>query len=98
MKILKIESSKGYYSIDGKNWSPIDVINKEDLLIIVNTILKQDVDIDEFNASKIDNQSHQIIYKSIYEKVLALVLDKNKFKDESERLYLKEIEKYKTEA
>ena len=54
-------------------------------------ILKESAEMDEFNASAIGNQAHQIIYKSIYEKLKSLSLDKNKFKDESDRLYLKEI-------
>jgi len=41
------------------------------------------------------NQAHQIIYKSISDKLNDLHQKRNQFRDESERLYLGEYEKYK---
>lgn len=95
MKILKIEDRQCYFSCDGIEWIGIDHISKDQMLALVNLTVKESVEIDPFDIEKIANQVHQIIYKSISEKLLSLSLEKDKFKDESERLYLKEIEKYK---
>ena len=94
MKILKIEDNKGFFSSDGKTWMPIDEIDKEGLMNLVNLILQASVQMDEYNETAIGNQAHQIIYKSIYEKLAALQGNKDKFKDASDRLYLDAIDKY----
>jgi hypothetical protein len=94
MKILRIESGKGFFSIDGSTWEPVDEVDKSDLMILLNIVLKADAEMDAFSAEAIGNQAHQIIYKSIYEKLNTLIGNKNKFKDESDRLYLEAIEKY----
>lgn len=94
MKILEIKENQGLFSVDGKHWIMIDEIDKENLMKLVNLALTSPVEMDEFIENKINNQAHQIIYKSIYEKLKALQENKNKFIDESERLYLEAIEKY----
>lgn len=94
MKILEIKDSKGFFSLDGRQWTAIDEINKENLMILVNLVLKSSVEMDKYNEENIGNQAHQIIYKSIHEKLMALQDNKDKFKDESDRLYLEAIEKY----
>jgi hypothetical protein len=50
---------------------------------------------DEYNEETLQNQAHQIIYKSIGEKLYDLHLKRNEFKDESDRLFLEAYEKYK---
>ncbi len=50
---------------------------------------------DEFKIEKVTNKAHQIIYKNLYERFSDLIDHKNRFKDESERLYKSAIEKYK---
>lgn len=94
MKILKIENSGGFFSLDGKQWSPIDEIDKVNLMSLVNLVLKSSVQMDEYNDVNIGNQAHHIIYKSIYEKLMTLQDNKDKFRDESDRLYQVAIEKY----
>lgn len=94
MKILKIEDSKGFFSPDGEQWNPIDEIDKVGLIKLVNLVLKSSVQMDEYNDANIDNQAHQIVYKSIYEKLMTLQDNRDKFRDESDRLYLESIEKY----
>jgi hypothetical protein len=94
MKILKIESGKALFSIDGSTWQSIDSINKDGLMGLLRSVLTNDVSMDEYNESLIMNQSHQIIYKSIYDKLTALIPQKSKFKDESDRTYLSAIERY----
>ena len=94
MKILKIEENKGFFSIDGSQWTEIDEIDKDNLMSLVNLVLESSPEMDEYNETNIGNQAHQIIYKSIHEKLTVLRENKDKFKDESDRLYLGEIEKY----
>ena len=94
MKILEIKDSKGFFSIDGINWADIDKIDKENLIELANLVLKSSVEMDEYKEDSIANQAHQIIYKSIYGKLVILQSDKDKFKDESDRLYMEAIEQY----
>ena len=94
MKLLKIEDNKGYFSLDGEVWNPIDEINKEHLLSLLDLALTDDIEMDEFEKEKVGNQAHQIIYKNIFEKFRDLHKNRNRFKDESEALYKEAIEKY----
>ncbi len=97
MKLLKIENNHGHY-LDDQNWfTPIDKITKEDLLRLVDLTLSEEVEFDEYDNEVIKNQAHQILYRSIYEKLRSLTDRKQEFTDESERLYLQEYEKYREE-
>ena len=73
----------------------LKIFYKNDLLKLVNLTLNDDVEFDEYSDDTLKNHAHQIIYKSIYEKLFDLYKEKDKFKDESERLFLQEYEKYK---
>lgn len=95
MKVLKIEDNQGFYTTKGDAYNSIDKINKDDLLKLVELTLEGDVEIDEYSEEALKNQAHQIIYKNIYEKLLDLQKRRDEFKDESERLFLQEYEKYK---
>lgn len=95
MKVLKIEDNQGFYTTTGDAYNSIDKINKDDLLKLVELTLEGDVEIDEYSEEMLKNQAHQIIYKNIYEKLLDLQKRRDEFKDESERLFLQEYEKYK---
>lgn len=97
MKLLKIENSKGHYSLDGNNWFPIDELDKDGLMKIVELVLSCDVETDEYDEDILQNKAHQIIYKSVNNKLKQLMADKEKFKDEVDRLYLDSIQKYKVE-
>lgn len=96
MKLLKIEDNCGHYRKETGDFSPIDKISKEELLILVNWTLEEDeVEFDEYDDNTIKNQAHQIIYKSIARKLQDLRKRKQEFIDESKRLYLEEYEKYR---
>ena len=98
MRLLKIENRLGYY-IDGTGeYQLIDKIGKEQLLRMVNFVLTEEVEFDEYDGDAISNQAHQIIYKSVYEKLKDLSERKDEFIDESERLYLEDYERYKKDA
>jgi len=53
---------------------------------------------DSMEENELSNQAHSIIYESIYEKLDMLTENKSKFKDESDRLYLSEIQKYSSQG
>lgn len=98
MKLLKIENSLGYYLDEAGDYVPVDKITKEQLLRLVNLALDEDVELDEYNDDQIHNQAHQIVYKSIYEKLHDLCKRREEFVDESERMYLQEYERYRDES
>ena len=98
MLLLKIGNSLGQFLDGGGVFQPIDRITKEDLLRLVDVTLREEAEFDEYDEEKIKNQAHQIVYKSIYEKLRELKERKQAFIDESERLYLADYEKYKGEA
>jgi len=98
MKLLKIQNDLGYWLNSDGGYSPVDKITKEDLMRLVELVLDKDVEFDEFNGENIKNQAHQIIYKSIFQKLHDLLERKQEFIDESKRLYLYEYEKYRKES
>jgi hypothetical protein len=95
MKLLKIEGDLGYYHDDHGKFAPIDKITKDDLLRLVNLTLDEEVEFDEYKDEYIKNHAHQIVYKSISEKLRGLKERRQEFIDESERLYLQEYERYR---
>ena len=97
MKLLKIEDSQGLFLSEKDVYVSLDKITKEHLLKLVDLALKDDATFDPYSEEKLKNQAHQIIYKSIYGKLKALNEEKEKFIDESKRLFLKEYEKYSQE-
>ncbi len=98
MKLLKIRENQGYYLLANKEYSPVDKITKDDLLRLVDLALEDGTTYDEYSEDNLKNQAHQIIYKSVFEKLSALSERKDEFRDESERLFLKEYERYQTES
>ena len=98
MKLLRINDKQGkYLNLEGEYLS-IDKLSKDDLIRFVSMTLSNAVDFDEYDEKLIMNQAHQIIYKNVYEKLIALQGRKEEFIDETERLYLSDYEKYKEES
>lgn len=95
MKALKIDNSQGYFLTEEGGYETVDKIDKNILIRLVNLALNEDFKIDEYDEIQLKNQAHQIIYKSISEKLNDLNQKRQQFHDESENLYLKEYEKYK---
>ena len=89
MKYLKIDDNKGHFTTDGSSWLPIDQIDKNQLLKLLDFALEEDFEMDEFSEKDLANQAHQI-----YEKLTELRENRTRFKDESEALYKTAIEKY----
>ncbi len=94
MKYLKIESGKGFFKKEPEQWVELDQIGKEDLLTLLEKVIIDDFEMDEFNMETLNNKAHQIIYKHLYQKFDELKMNKERFKDESEQLYKSAIEKY----
>ena len=98
MKLLSIEDGKGLFLGESGKFFPIDKITKEDILRLLNLTLQDSVELDEYEEQALKNHAHQIVYKSLYEKLRDLQKRRQEFKDQSERLFLKEYEKYKADA
>lgn len=98
MKCLKIENSKGYYQLEAGTWKEIDQINKNDLICLLDKAVEEDFEMDQFDAEKIPNKAHQIIYRNLFDKLSELSENRTRFKDESEQLYKSAFEKYSTET
>ena len=99
MKLLKIENNKGYYFVSQDKFDTVDKITKDDILRLVSLTLdmNQEVEFDEYDLDNLKNKAHQIIYKSIVEKLQELKKRRKEYTDETERLYLTEYEKYREE-
>ena len=95
MKALKIENHQGFFVTEEGNYETVEKIDKAILLRLINMALEDDFEIEEFDEERLKNQAHQIIYKSVGEKLKDLHQKRNQFRDESERLYLEAYEKYK---
>ena len=95
MKLLKIEGNQGHFRDASGKHKPIDKITKEDLLQLVTwTLNEKEVEFDAYDENVVKNQAHQIVYKSVLQKLENLRGRKQEFIDESERSFLKEYEKY----
>lgn len=95
MKILETKDNKGFFRTSANaKWKEIDAIDKEGLMALLETFLTADVEMDPPDDKALQNQAQLIIYKSIYDKLSNLQENKSKFKDESDRKYLKAIQKY----
>ena len=99
MKQLKIENNLGYFLAKSGEYKSIDNINKEDLLYLVDLALGSDaVELDVYDAGLLQNQAHQVIYKSICTKLQDLVGRQHEFADEHARLFLAESQKYEASS
>jgi len=99
MKLLKIDNKHGqHYLSKSGDYVHIDKITKDHLLRLVNLTLANNAEFDEYDDEQIQNQAHQIVYKSIYEKLHGLRERRQEFIDESETLYLQDYEKYRDES
>lgn len=92
--MLKIDKSQGWFQKPDGGYEEIDKIKKEDLLRIMEKILDSDIEMDEYNEERIKNQAHQVVYKSIYNNLKSLKDRKEEFKDNTERLYQEQYNKY----
>lgn len=95
MKCLVIENGKGYFSLDGSTKTALDQLTKNDMLNLLNKIVSEDVEMDEYSEEWLHQAAHRIIYRNLYQRFNDLIGNKTRFLDESESLYRPAIEKYK---
>lgn len=99
MKLLRVSDNCGQYRDDKGHYSPIDKIGKEDLLRLVNWTLHEEVvEFDDYDEKTIKNQAHQIIYKSVVQKLRTLRERRKEFIDEAARQFLEDYEKYRDDS
>lgn len=95
MKLLRINENAGEFLLANGTYSPIDKIAKDDLVRLVDRTLNEDeVELDQYDDQAIKNQAHQVIYKSIVQKLTELRKRRQEFIDASARLFLDEYERY----
>ena len=95
MKILKIEDGSGYFWLAASSeWRKIDEIDKDGLLSLLDLFLDSDAQMDAPDENNLRNEVHKIVYVHIFQKLASLSESKSSFKDDSERLYFDEINKY----
>ncbi len=94
MKILKIEQNKGYFSLDGVEWSELDRLTKENILIMLDMIISGTAEMDVYSDETLKHPAHRIIYRNLYQKLSELSDDRDRFKLEVDSLYKEALEKY----
>ena len=96
MKLLRIADNEGQFLAADGNYIAIEKITKDDLLRLVGKVIDEEsADFDEFDAVSIKNQAHQVIYKSVSQKLAELRTRRTEFIDESARLFLEDYERYR---
>lgn len=97
MKYLKIKDNKGYFLKDKTTpdvWTEIDLIDKNDLMKLLESASEPDFEMDTYDESLIQHKAHQIVYKNLTEKFNTFLSSKSRFIDESESIYKTALEKY----
>lgn len=96
IKLLKIDEPSGLFLSKSGEYLPIDKIDKDELLRLVGLILSDEaVDIEKYDDSKLKNQAHQVVYRSISQKLEDLRARRKEFTDSTARLFLAEYERYR---
>jgi len=96
MKLLRVSENMGQFLAANGDYISIDKIDKDGLLRLVDRTLHEEaIELDAYDDQTIKNQAHQVIYKSIYQKLVDLQKRRQEFIDESARLFLDEYERYR---
>ena len=96
MKLLKIAENVGEFQAEDGHYRTVDKITKEDLLRLVDqTLVEEDVEFDPYDEKSIKNQAHQVIYKSVLQKLQDLRTRRQEFVDESARLFMDDYQRYR---
>lgn len=98
MKGFEIKNNNVYFCSKNGEHKPIDLINKEELLFLINKLIDSDeFEMDQYNEELIKNEAHKIIYRNIFNKFSELMKNKKSFKDQYNSLYQDALNKYKNE-
>ncbi len=98
MKEFEIKNNNVYFCSKNGEYKPIDSINKEELLFLINKLIdSDDFEMDEYNDELIKNEAHKIIYRNVFNKFSELMKNKKSFKDQYSGLFEAALNKYKNE-
>lgn len=82
MKLLTITDNIGQFLTANGDHAAIDKISKDDLLRLVGHVLDQEqIEMDAYDDQAIKNQAYQVIYKSVYQKLIDLRNRRKEFTD-----------------
>ena len=96
MKLLRITDNIDQFLTVNGDHAAIDKISKDDLLRLVGHVLDEEqIEMDAYGDQAIKNQAYQVIYKSVYQKLIDLRNRRKEFTDESSRLFLETYESYR---
>lgn len=97
MKYLKIENNQGFF-LRENDMITIDKITKEDIFNLISLVISTETefDMDEFSEKTLQHGVHKIIYKSIYDKLLELIKDKENIQDSVNQQFATALQKYST--
>ncbi|WP_429960489.1 hypothetical protein [Enterococcus sp. AZ012] len=97
MKYLKIENNQGFF-LRENDMIMIDKITKEDIFNLISLVISTETefDMDEFSEKTLQHGVHKIIYKSIYDKLLELIKDKENIQDSVNQQFATALQKYST--
>jgi hypothetical protein len=96
MKLLRIDNSAAEFLSKEGEYKFVDKLTKEDLLYLVDLALSdEDASFDEYTEDALKNQAHQVVYKSLLQRLSDLHRRRKDFSDASARLYLAEYERYR---
>lgn len=96
MNYTKIENSKVFFRLSSSdNWKLISDITGDDLIILIEKCIDEDdFELKEFDDTIIKNEAHKIIYKSIYQKINDIYLERDNIIDDNSQRYNDIIEKF----
>jgi len=97
MKLLRVSNNNGEFLTSDGQYLPVDRISKDDLLRLVNLALdeKELIEFDECDEKAVKNLAHQVIYRSVLQKLQDLHARRKQFADEAARLFYEPYEKYR---
>lgn len=96
MNYTKIDNSNVYFRLnEDMDWKQISEIQGDDLIVMLEKALgEEEFEIAEYDNELIKNEAHNIIYKSIYEKIYEIRQDRENILDENLQRYSDVIDKY----
>ena len=97
MKCLKINDGKGEFSVDGRTYHPLDEINRDNVMAMLDIALDptQEFEMDEYDPDLVTNPAHKVIYGNLFDKFTAVNANKEHFTSEIDSLYQEAFNKYK---
>jgi hypothetical protein len=96
MKLLRIADSAGEFLDADGTFRAMDKIAKENLLWLLDKcLMERDVEFDPYDEKSLKNQAHQVIYKSVLQKLKEIRSRRREFVDESARLFLDDYQRYR---